>query len=166
MPMRIRRAAGPVAVFALVAATVLGLSPAGSGASPSDGSHAIAVGSVRLSGSQEVPPTTSPGFGRFSYFAAGDTLCYVLTAFALGEAPVAAHIHVAPAGSNGPIVVGLELPDPISADCIKAEPDSSLNSAMVLTQEELDAIIANEAGYYANVHTAMFPGGAIRGQLR
>ena len=164
--MRIRRAAGPVAVFALVVATVLGLSPAGSGASPSDGPHSIAVGSVRLSGSQEVPPTTSQGFGRFSYFAGGDTLCYVLTAFRLGEAPVAAHIHVAPAGVNGPIVVGLELPDPVSADCITAEPDSSLNSPMVLTQEELDAIIANEAGYYANVHTATFPGGAIRGQLR
>jgi len=37
---------------------------------------------------------------------------------------------------------------------------------MVLTQEELDAIIANEAGFYANVHTAPFPAGAIRGQLR
>jgi hypothetical protein len=164
--MHIRRAARPVAVVALVAATVLALSPAGSGASPSDHSQSIAVGSVRLSGSQEVPPTTSQGFGRFSYFAGGDILCYVLTAFGLGEAPVAAHIHVAPAGVNGPIVVGLELPDPISADCITAEPDSSLNSAMVLTQEELDAIIANEAGYYTNVHTATFPGGAIRGQLR
>lgn len=164
--MHIRRAARPVAVFALVAATVLALSPAASGASPSDHSQSIAVGSVRLSGSQEVPPTTSQGFGRFSYFAGGDTLCYVLTAFRLGEAPVAAHIHVAPAGSNGPIVVGLELPDPVSADCITAEPDSSLDSPMVLTQEELDAIIANEAGYYANVHTATFPAGAIRGQLR
>ena len=61
---------------------------------------------------------------------------------------------------------GLELPDPVSADCITAEPHSSLDSPMVLTQEELDAIIANEAGYYANVHTATFPAGAIRGQLR
>ena len=164
--MRIRTAARPVAVLALVAVTVLGLSPAGSGASASDDPHDVAVGSVRLSGSQEVPPTASPGFGRFTYVTGGDTLCYVLTAFRLGEAPVAAHIHVAPAGSNGPIVVGLELPDPVSAACITAEPDPALNSPMVLTQEELDAIIANEAGYYSNVHTATFPAGAIRGQLR
>src|SRR5262245_64410471 len=87
MPMRIRTAAGPVAAFALVVATVLGLSPAGSGASASDHPHDVAVGSVRLSGSQEVPPTSSQGFGRFSYFARGDTLCYVLTAFRLGGAP-------------------------------------------------------------------------------
>jgi hypothetical protein len=159
--MRIRFVAG-LAVLALAGAMVLGPSPAGADGRL-DGSHAIAVGSVRLSGSEEVPPNDSPGFGRFTYFAAGDTLCYVLTAFRLGEPAIAAHIHVAPAGVNGPIVVGLELPDPVSADCITAGPTTD---PMMLTQEELDAIIANEAGYYANVHTATFPGGAIRGQLR
>ena len=62
--------------------------------------------------------------------------------------------------------MALELPDPVAADCITAEPDPALNSNDVLTQGELDAIIADEAGFYANVHTGPFPGGAIRGQLR
>ena len=162
--MRIRRTAGPLVVLALAAAMVLGPSPAGAG-STADGTHSIALGSVPMEGSQEVPAADPDGFGRFRYLAAGDTFCYVLTAFRIEPAALA-HIHVAPAGANGPIVVGLELPDPVSADCITAEPDSSLNSAMVLTQEELDAIIANEAGFYANVHNATFPAGAIRGQLR
>ena len=30
---------------------------------------------------------------------------------------------------------------------------------------DLDAIIANPAGYYVNIHTEDFPAGAIRGQL-
>jgi len=82
------------------------------------------------------------------------------------DPPVASHIHSGAAGVNGPIVVMLDVPDPVGHGCITAEQDESLNSIEVLTQSELDAIIADEAGFYANVHTATFPGGAIRGQLR
>jgi hypothetical protein len=156
--------AGSIAalVFAGAMSAVMA-SPASAGGD--DDSHNIAVGSVRLTGEQEVPAADPDGFGRFSYIAAGDQLCYVLSAFKI-DPPLAAHIHAGAAGVNGGIVVMLDVPDHVSAACITAEPDSSLNSIMVLTQEELDAIIANEAGYYANVHTAPFPGGAIRGQLR
>jgi hypothetical protein len=162
--MRSRLIAVPIAALVLAGAVLAFVaSPASAG--DDDQPHKIAVGNVRLSGDQENPPADPDGFGRFLYFAAGDQLCYILTAFNV-DPPLAAHIHVGAAGVNGPIVVMLETPDPVSAACITAEPDSSLNSITVLTQEELDAIIANEAGYYANVHTAPFPAGAIRGQLR
>jgi hypothetical protein len=162
--MRSRLIAVPIAALVLAGAVMAFVaSPASAG--DDDHPHSIAVGSVRLSGANEVPAADPDGFGRFSYIAAGDKLCYILSAFNV-DPPFAAHIHVGAAGVNGPIVVMLETPDPVSAACITAEPDSSLNSTMVLTQEELDAIIANEAGYYANVHTAPFPAGAIRGQLR
>jgi hypothetical protein len=162
--MRSRLIAVPIAALVLAGA-VMAVVASPVSAEDDDQPHSIAVGRVRLSGDQEVPAADPDGFGRFTYIAAGDKLCYILSAFNV-DPPVAAHIHVGAAGVNGPIVVALELPDPVSAACITAEPDSSLNSAMVLTQEELDAIIANEAGYYANVHTAPFPAGAIRGQLR
>ena len=31
--------------------------------------------------------------------------------------------------------------------------------------EKLKPIVANPAGFYVNIHTADFPGGAVRGQL-
>src|SRR4029077_20743919 len=93
----------------------------------------FAGGGVLLSGAQEVPPADPDGFGRFAYVAFGNKLCYVLTAFKV-DTPVMAHIHMGPVGVNGPIVVALELPDPVAAACITAEPDESLNSTMVLTQ--------------------------------
>ena len=78
-----------------------------------------------------------------------------------------AHIHAAPRGVNGGIVVMLIAPTRgFSADCIRAQPDTTPNTMEVLTQSELAAIIADPTQFYANVHNAEFMGGAIRGQLR
>ena len=162
--MRHRVGKGVVAGLVLAGA-VLGLVASPASASRTDGSHQIAFNIVRMVGANEVPPADPDGSGIFAYIAFKDHLCYVITARNI-DPPIAAHIHTGAAGVNGPIVVALQVPDPIGADCITAEQDESLNSTMVLTQGELDAIIANEAGYYANVHTAPFPAGAIRGQLR
>jgi hypothetical protein len=161
--MRHRLGKGVVAGL-LLAGAVLGVVASPASASRTGGSHQIAFGIVRMDGQQENPAADPDGRGHFAFIAFGDKLCYVITARDI-DPPLAAHIHVGAAGVNGPIVVGLELPDPIGADCITAEQDESLNSTMVLTQSELDAIIANKAGFYANVHTAPFPAGAIRGQL-
>ena len=61
------------------------------------------------------------------------------------------------AGENGPIVVTLAPPssgDPgVSGACVAVDP------------ELLDDILQHPAQYYVNVHTAAFPGGALRGQL-
>jgi hypothetical protein len=127
----------------------------------------IAAGAVRLSGQQEVPPADPDGRGTFTYVAFDSRICYVLTAKKI-EPAAAAHIHEAPAGVNGPIVIGLIAPTGgFSADCIESVPDGSVeNGPEVLLQSELDAIIANASGFYVNVHNAPFPDGAIRGQLR
>jgi CHRD domain len=71
---------------------------------------------------------------------------------------VAAHIHKAPAGTNGPVVVPpgvsfTNLPAPTSSNCVAVDPTL------------LADIVANPANYYVNVHTSTFTGGAIRGQL-
>jgi hypothetical protein len=158
----------------LIALTVASLLLAGgaamatpAGAQTAESSPSIAAGFVRLDGAQEVPGPGDPdGRGTFTYLAFGRHLCYVLTAARI-QTPTAAHIHVGARDVAGGIVVGLVTPTRgFSADCITAQPGTDTTDPMVLSQGELDAIIANPAGFYANVHNAEFPAGAIRGQLR
>jgi hypothetical protein len=111
-----------------------------------------------LSGAQEINPTTgNPGAGDpdGSGFASIEldpeegVVCWRIS-FKGIEAPFAAHIHVAPKGSNGPVVVPLS---PITSGCTTADP------ALI------QAIIDSPEQYYVNVHNTPYPGGALRGQL-
>jgi CHRD domain len=116
-----------------------------------------------LSGDQEVPVAGGPAVGdptgRAVAFinAHGTEVNY---AFAwLGIAPTLGHIHKAPFGVNGPVVVPLF-----------ASPVPSTIVAIAGTVTGVDATLVNDinthpAGFYTNLHTAQFPGGAVRGQL-
>ncbi|MGH3328176.1 MAG: CHRD domain-containing protein [Streptomycetales bacterium] len=126
---------------------------------------------VALTGAQEAPGPGDPdGSGWFGYglSLSQGVLCYALTVEDIAPA-TAAHIHIAPPGVAGPIVVTLETPsDGDSSGCIRAVPDAAqtpANAALVLTRSELNGIATNPGGYYANVHNAEFPAGAVRGQL-
>lgn len=111
-----------------------------------------------LKGSSEKPKGDHDGNGTFVVTFRNRQACYTLTARNI-KTPVAAHIHKGAAGVNGPIVVDLKPSFTgtgkarVSAKCVTAK-------AAVIA-----GIVKNPAGYYANVHTADFPGGAIRGQL-
>lgn len=79
------------------------------------------------------------------------------------ETFVAGHIHQAPVGVAGPIVVPLFVAPapPTSARHIKQSGDATPNSGTTGA-----ALCDNPTGYYVNYHTTAFPAGAIRGQLR
>lgn len=82
-----------------------------------------------------------------------DQLCYILSAPGLDGA-VAAHIHKGAAGESGAPVVALAAPkDGSSGGCVAVKPEIA------------QAMIANPAGYYVNVHTAAIPDGFERAQL-
>jgi hypothetical protein len=157
-----------VAVTVAVAALLLGT-----------GGSAVATGrlnvlNAHLDGRQEISPTGQPGAGDpdgrgFALVLAPKnrptTLCYILVAHKIAPATVS-HIHQAPAGTNGSIVVHLTPPtNGISADCV-TEGDVMPNGMPVFAGVTVQQIVDNPAGFYVNVHNAGFPAGAIRGQLR
>jgi hypothetical protein len=111
--------------------------------------------SANLSGAQEVLPADPDGTGRVGLFLNGRTgsVCFGLQVANIAPA-TAAHVHFAPAGSNGPVVIPLPAPTSgSSAGCVNADPTLVQN------------IINHPTDYYVNVHNAEYPGGAIRGQL-
>ena len=81
------------------------------------------------------------------------TLCYIANVAGL-EGVTAAHIHLGGPGETGRPVVTLETPaGGAGGGCIDVAAQLS------------EAILANPAGYYVNVHTSAQPSGAIWGQL-
>jgi hypothetical protein len=93
------------------------------------------------------------GLARITLNAGQATVCWELTAMNIAPAS-AAHIHLAPVGQPGPIVVPLSPPTSgFSSGCTTADPTL------------IEDIIENSERYYVNVHNAEFPAGAIRGQL-
>lgn len=91
------------------------------------------------------------GFGSFSATISGRQLCYGLQV--VGVTPAAAHIHKGAAGTDGPVVVTLKA-GRATAGCT------------TLSRSLASALVSRPGGYYVNVHTADFPSGAVRGQLR
>ncbi|CAN5581683.1 CHRD domain-containing protein [soil metagenome] len=115
--------------------------------------------STTLNGAEEVPGPGDPnGKGKITLdvYLTG-TICYTAKTQAIAGVG-AAHIHEAPAGEAGPVVVDLR-PD-------LADRKGNKRSYCVSTTPDIAAdIIANPTDYYVNVHNAEYPMGAIRGQL-
>ena len=66
------------------------------------------------------------------------------------------HIHLAPPGSAGPVVVAFTAPTGYQSYECKTVDNEAL----------LDNIAANPGQYYFNIHNQEYPGGFARGQLQ
>ena len=107
---------------------------------------------VTLSGAEEVPPvsTAARGSGSCSIGADGAVSGSVTTT---GVRGTMAHIHMAPRGQNGPVIVPLTK----SGDTYTAPAGAKLTA---------DQLAAFRAGnLYINVHSEANKGGEVRGQL-
>jgi hypothetical protein len=139
-------------VLALAAAAAL-LFAAPLGASADDGGRPI---SVEMTGAAEAPGPGDPdgsGTATFTLNVGQGEICYTLTVADIAPA-TAAHIHVAPVGVPGPVVVPLAAPTTgSSAGCAEVERDL------------VKAILKNPEQYYVNVHNDEFQPGAVRAQL-
>jgi hypothetical protein len=129
-----------------------------------------------LKGREEVPPvdTNAQGQAKFMVSKDGDSISYKLIVANI-ENVIQAHIHLAPPGVNGPVVVWLYPAGP-PAQLIPGRFDGVLMEGTFtaadlvgpLTGMTLDDLIGHmEAGNtYVNVHTSQYPPGEIRGQIR
>lgn len=108
---------------------------------------------VTLSGSQEVPPVTTSASGTGTVTVAPD-LTVTVAISTTGITATAAHIHMAPAGQNGPVIV----PFVRNGDTWAAAPGAKL------TEAQFAAFKAGNT--YVNVHSAANPGGEIRAQIK
>jgi hypothetical protein len=149
-------------LVALAAALVLGLTAL---AAPGAGARGNAsLLSATLSGASEVPGPGDPdGRGRALVKLAGDRACFLLRWSGI-QAPVAAHIHVGGRGVAGDVVVPFFEPVPGAASLPATL--HAVAGCVDVAPELADAIADHPGRYYVNVHTADFPGGAVRGQLR
>jgi hypothetical protein len=114
-----------------------------------------------LTGAAEVPPADPDASGSASIILNQGlgTVCFDLSWANVDGTVFAAHIHLAPVGVNGPIVV------PLFAGSF-AGTDSLSGCVEGVDRDLIKAIRQDPSAYYVNVHsTPDFPGGAIRGQL-
>jgi len=111
--------------------------------------------SITMSGANEVPPvtTSAAGTGTVTINPTDKSVSAKITL--TGMTATAAHIHMAAAGANGPVIV----PFTKTADNVfEAAPGAKLTDA------QYDALKAGNL--YVNAHSAANPGGEVRAQLK
>ena len=112
--------------------------------------------SAKLSGSNEVGGGDPNGSGTAAVKVRGTEICFDVKWS--GFEAIMSHIHKAPAGTNGDVVVPFFTSE--------SPLDTNSKSGCVTAKESLvEAIAANPSNYYVNVHSPEFPKGAARGQL-
>ncbi len=134
-----------------------------------------------LSGNNEFPAVTTPATGSATLTVSGNQITYTITATNLQNA-VLGHIHIAPAGANGPVrlnLCGTGAPEPACSSgtgvvVVATGTNGTTVGAPPITFDELlTAMRSGDA--YVNVHTSApgctagapgcNPGGEIRGQV-
>ena len=111
-------------------------------------------GDEKLTGAQEVPPVTTAATGTANINVTADGMVSgsVTTA---GLMSTMAHIHLAPAGQNGPVIVPLTK---------NGDNGYTVPAGAKLTPAQLESY--KMGSLYVNVHSVANKGGEIRAQLK
>ena len=152
--IRTRRGAFAGIVLALVLLSAAGAYAGTDGSSTGTGTPVRLY--TRMFGFNERPtPNNSPGVGdAVVYVYPNNVVCTALRVARLTTPVVGAHIHVGSSNVAGPIVVHL------------IQPTSGFSYGCSTVSADLaNQLRTNPTNYYVNVHTTMFPGGEVRGQL-
>jgi hypothetical protein len=136
--------------------------------------------SATLSGGEEVPAVTTPATGTATFDIVGAAINYTVTVTNLTNA-VVSHIHIAPAGANGPVRLNL-CGTPDTQPCattgtgvlVTGTNGATVGDPPITFDELVEAMRTGNA--YVNVHTSDGVGqpntgagdmqsGEIRGQI-
>lgn len=114
-----------------------------------------------LAGGEEVPGPGDPGgTGRIEIRPGDGELCIDMVTSGLASEVTDAHVHEGAAGASGAPVV------PIGQPTSTGDGTEIWSDVCVDVDEQLSRRLATDASqFYANVHTAEHPDGAVRGQL-
>ncbi len=110
-----------------------------------------------MTGASEFPAGSgSPdGSGVAAITVKGSTVTFSILVKGIGT-PTLAHIHKAPLGASGPVVIDFHAP---------VFANGFATGTATGAAGDIADLLANPSSYYVNVHTAEFPQGALRGQL-
>ncbi|MGW2561743.1 CHRD domain-containing protein [Streptomyces sp. NPDC001514] len=172
-------------VATAIVAGVAGVAPAMAHDSGSHGSHGSGGGGTKagnattftkpatgkavsftaeLSGADEVPVQGGPAVNDPDGKAValvkvkGDRVTFALRW--KGLVPSLGHIHEGAAGKNGAVKV------PLFSSAMPDTVHSAAGQVAITDAELAESIVTNPSGFYVNLHSAEFPGGAVRGQLK
>jgi hypothetical protein len=165
---RLSLAVGVVLVLCLVGASVALASWRHDKRSPQFGATLI--------GLNEVPSLNTPGHGDLELTVTDTTIAFTLNYSDLTGPPTMAHIHIAQPGVNGGVSVwfcgggGKPACPPSNSGTVTgtiAAADVQAIPAQGFAAGDIAPVInALRNGFtYANVHTALWPAGEIRGQI-
>jgi Cu/Zn superoxide dismutase len=126
-----------------------------------------------LNGGEETPTPILSGAvatAEVAVDATNQEIAVQMRVFNLPTGSTASHIHIAPKGVTGPVVIDFPIGRGVTGDfnlnfrvhdgaAFHARPEIGINTFA----DALQAIAGGQA--YVNIHTTAFPGGEIRGQL-
>ena len=162
----------------IVGLSILAVGCADSSTAPSQGTTTTSTFTVPLSPANEVPAITNAdasGSGTATIAltvtkddagnitSATANFQVTVTGFPAGTRVTDAHIHNGSAGSNAGVFVNAGLSSGELA--ITNGSGSITKNGINVPADRAAAILNNRAAHYFNVHTALNPDGAIRGQL-
>jgi hypothetical protein len=133
--------------------------------------------SASLSGAQEVPPINTAGTGAFEMTIQPGTITFSLTFSGLSSSLAVAHLHFAPSKVAGGVMIFLcgGGGQPACPAATSGTITGTITAANVtgpggqgIAPGDLDSALeaVRDGLSYANMHTANFGGGEIRGQVR
>lgn len=126
---------------------------------------------AHLTGANETPGVVTGAFGtaEITWDAASQTLSWIIDVYNMPSGTTNAHFHVGGPGVAGPTVVNIAFPAQISNDYRLTGSATATNllprsDQGVRSWEDLEQSLFG-GQLYINVHSAVNPGGEIRGQV-